>query len=170
MNLTVEQKQTLKTWLEANAVGLNDEDAANLLNTLATPAYKVYRTSVPMSEIMLNGFDWTRVDNLSVGKARIWEWMFDADPRTRSIEPSKSNVRAGINAVWVGTQADLNVRAAVYLHCFRDATVGEKLFATGSGVVADANGSGPSTLGVGSDGLPIQGLFDANDVSEARTL
>jgi len=111
----------------------------------AAPAFKVYRQSVPMSEIMLNGFNWTRVDNLSIGKARIWDWMFNADPFGHTIDPSKANIRAGINAVWVGTQADLDVRAAVYLHCFRDAKNGETVFASGAGTAADATGEGPGT-------------------------
>src|SRR5262245_24937125 len=61
-------------------------DVAKWYNLVAVPAFQVYRTSVPMSEIMLNGFDWTRVDNLSVGKARIWEWMTEANPFSRAID------------------------------------------------------------------------------------
>jgi hypothetical protein len=112
-----------------------------------------------MSEIMLNGFNWTRVDNLSVGKARIWEWMFDAGGQ--SFDPSKTNIRAGINAVWVGTQADLDVRAAVYLHCFADATRVQKLFASGAGTAADANGDGPGTT-------TFAGVLTRDDVQIAR--
>jgi hypothetical protein len=80
---------------------------------------------------MQNGFDWTRVDNLAVGKARIWDWMFDNQSTT--INPSKQNVRAGIEAVWVGTAADLAVRAAVYVHCKRIANRVERFFASGTG-------------------------------------
>ena len=155
--LTLQQKQTIKTWLLANAAELNDQEAAAALNATASPAFKVYRTSVPMSEIMLNGFDWTRVDNLSVGKARIWDWMVNADPIAHTIDPSKPNIRAGINAVWVGTAPDLAVRAAVYLHCARDASVGEKLLASGAGTAPAADGSGPATMG-------FAGLFTADDV------
>lgn len=97
--------------------------------------FVVWRTAVTQDEIMQNGFDWTRVDNLSVGAARVWEWMFDND--AKSINPSKANVRAGIEAVWKGTAADLAVRAAVYVHCKRLATVAEKMLATGTGT--DAN-------------------------------
>lgn len=148
MTLTTPQLQAIKAWIIANNNSLFDESAVAALNAIASPAYKVYRTKVPMAEIMLNGFDWTRVDNLSVGKARIWEWMFDADPDSRAIDPSKPNIRAGINAVWVGTAADLNVRAAVYLHCYRDATVAEKLLAvSGNGTTPDASGEGPATMG-----------------------
>jgi S-formylglutathione hydrolase FrmB len=161
MVLSPQQLQTLKTWLVANASQMSEHEAAGALNTPAAPAYKVYRPSVPMAEIMLNGFDWTRVDNLSAGKARIWQWMIDADPVNKSIDPSKPNIRAGINAVWVVTAADLAVRAAVYLHCQRDATVAEQLLATGgAGTACDANGDGPATLGHPSPITP-QDVVDA---------
>lgn len=91
----------------------------------------VWRTSVTQDEIMQNGFDWTRVDNLNNGPARVWEWMFNN--QERAINPSKLNVRDGIEAVWKGTAADLAVRAAVYVHCKRNATKGERLYATGTG-------------------------------------
>lgn len=139
----------------------NNPDIAAWYNLLAIPAYKVYKPKVLMSEIMLNGFNWTRVDNLSIGKARIWEWMTEAN-QDRSVDPSKPNIRAGINAVWVGTQADLDVRAAVYLHCFKDGTNADKLFkVAGNGTVPDANGEGPATLGYFQ---PLTG----NDITEAR--
>lgn len=107
---------------------------AEWFNQPASPAYVCWRTSVTQDEIMQNGFDWTRVDNLSIGKARIWEWLFDNANAT--FNPSKPNVRAGVDAVWVGTQADLAVRAAVYVHCKRNATRAERLFATGTGTTA----------------------------------
>lgn len=98
---------------------------------VASPQFIVWRTNVTQDEIMQNGFDWTRVDNLANGPARVWERMFNnAD---RSIDPSKPNVRAGIEAVWKGTAADLAVRAAVYVHCKRPANRIERLFATGTG-------------------------------------
>ena len=105
------------------------------LNASADPAYYVWRDNVTQDEIMQNGFDWVRVDNLSVGRARIWEWLFDN--AETSISPSKANVRAGIDEVWKGTAADLAVRAAVYVHCKRTASRAEKVFSTGVGSVAD---------------------------------
>lgn len=112
-----------------NAAGLRDH-----LNALTNPAFICWRTSVTQDEIMQNGFDWTRVDNLSVGKARVWEWMFSNEQR--AINPSKPNVRAGIDQTWVGTTADQAVRAAVYTHCKRTATNAEKMLATGTGTDA----------------------------------
>lgn len=113
-------------------------------NLPAFPAWYVWRTAVTEAEIFNNGMDWARVDNLSVGKARIWEWMF----KFGSINPGKPNVRAGIEAVWVGTAADLAVRAAVYGHCKSNATRGQKLFSTGTGTTES-----PASLqaGIGGD-------------------
>lgn len=103
---------------------------------------------------MRNGMDWTRVDNLSVGKARIWDWL----SRLGTINASQANVRAGIEAAWVGTQADLAVRAAVFGHCKRGATRAEKLLASGTG--SDAS---PGTM-------TFEGALTSEDVQAAREL
>jgi hypothetical protein len=139
MTLTTQQLATLKAFILADSVMSTmpnnqdgDYDIAVLLNKPATPSFTVWKTSVPVDEIMRNGMDWTRVDNLSVGKARIWDWM----TRLGQFNPSKTNIRAGIDATWVGTTADLAVRDTVYTHCKKDATVFEKLFATGTGTIA----------------------------------
>lgn len=157
--LTTGQLQTLKAAILAETdttfVALraaNDETGmADWLNAAST--FIVWRTSVTQDEIMQNGFDWTRVDNLSVGKARIFEWMFNNE--ARAINPSKSNVRAGIESVWVGTAADLAVRASVYAHCKRAASRAERVFATGTGTDAS-----PGLLG-------WEGYVTAQTVSDA---
>lgn len=109
----------------------NNGGMALFLNETASPDFIVWRTSVPWDEVMLNGMDWARVDNLSAGKARIWDWLFRN--ANNSMNPSKTNIRAGIDAAWVGTAPDLAVRASVYTHCKRAATRGEKATATGTG-------------------------------------
>lgn len=139
-SLTTEQKALIKAYVEANpelygsiphthdgAYDLNDK-----LSLVADPAFIVWKTSVDPDEIMRNGMDWARVDNLTAGKARIWEWM----TKLGSFNASKANVRAGIDATWVGTAADLAVRAQVYSHCKRPATIIEKILATGTGTDA----------------------------------
>lgn len=100
---------------------------ANYLNTAS--AFVVWRTSLSVDEVMRGGIDWTRVDNLTVGKARIWDWM----SRLGSFDCSRPNIRAGVDAAWVGTAADLAVRSFVYAQCKRPATWFEKVFATGAG-------------------------------------
>lgn len=135
MTLTTEQKAAILADIQASpTLAQIYADSvftaiADHYNSVAIPEFTVWKTSVTQEEILNNGMDWTRIDNLSVGKARIWEWMF----KFGSINPSKTNVQAGINAVWVGTAADLAVRAAVYVHCKRPATNVERLLATGTG-------------------------------------
>lgn len=104
---------------------------AEWYNQVGANAPIVWKTSLQLEEITSNGFDWVRVDNLSVGKARIWEWMFGGEDK--SINPSKPNIRAGIAEVWKGTAADLAVQATVLNHCKRPATRIEALYAAGSG-------------------------------------
>lgn len=136
--LSTTQMQALRTLCLADqtcapmAAAANDEGLASWFN--ATEAsWIVWRTSVPVDDIMRNGMDWARVDNLSVGKARIWDWM----GRLGVLDCSKANVRAGIDATWVGTAADLAVRATIYGHCKRLATRAERALSTGTGSNAD---------------------------------
>lgn len=159
MSLTPQQKATLKAFIDADPVmsvqlpgGAGAFPIAALLNAEASPAFVVWKTSVSVDEIMRNGMDWARVDNLTVGKARIWDWL----GRLGTFNAAKPNVRAGIDACWVGTAADLAVRASVYTHCKRNANVIEKLFATGTG--SDAV---PATMA-------FEGSVTPDEVQEAR--
>ena len=158
--LTTEQKATLKAFVEAdqtlNLIPKTYDGAyalAEALKANASPDFIVWRSSVSQDEIMQNGFDWTQVDNTTVGKARIWEWMFNNEQR--AINPSKLNVRSGIDESWKGTAAMLAVRAAVYVHCKRKANILEKLFATGTGTDAS-----PATM-------VIEGYLSYPEVHEA---
>lgn len=108
----------------------DDTGLANYFNA-DTVTYIVWRTSVSRTDVMRDAaFDWTRVDNLTVGKSRIWDMMFQDGP----INPGNANVRAGIDAAWVGTAADLAVRAAVYAVCKRSANRAERVLASGAGI------------------------------------
>ncbi len=160
MALTVEQRATLKAAILADvtlaAFPAGSDGAyeiAALLNQQATPDFIVWKSSVSVDEIMRNGMAWDRVDNLSVGKARIWDWM----TRLGTLNASKANIRAGIDAAWVGTAADLVVRATIYTHCKRLASRIEKLLATGTG--SDA---APATMS-------FEGAISWQDVEQART-
>lgn len=162
--LTQAQLATLKATVEADAsvaAALADGNYGAIADAYnANSTAIVWRTSVSQDEIMQNGFDWTRVDNLSIGKARVWEWLFNNEGR--SINPSKANVRAGIDQTWAGTQADLNVRAAVYVHCKRPATRFEALYASGAGTEAT-----PATLGFGVGGMAIEGELSVTMLAQA---
>lgn len=134
--------------------GFGDEQGmADWYNAPTSPAFIAWRSLVTKAEITGDAaFDWTRVDNLSVGKARIWSEMFNG---TFSFNPSRDNIRAGIAATWIGTAADLAVRAAVLAVCKRTALRGERVFASGTG----------------SDAAPglftFEGKLTAQDVSDA---
>lgn len=159
--LTTAQLVTLRAHIDASAdlnslpnTGDGNYELARRLNLPSDPAYIVWRSLVSWDEIMLNGMDWARVDNLSVGKARVWDWMFQNE--ARAFNPSKPNIRTGIDATWGGTQADLSVRAAVYVHCKRTATRGETVLASGTGT-----DQSPGTLS-------FEGSLTYQDVEEAR--
>lgn len=157
--LTPAQQATLKADILADPVlsaypSTTDGawDIAAKYNKVSAPAFYVWRTDVPADEIMRNGMDWTQVDNLSVGKARIWDWL----TKLGTINASKTNVRAGIDACWVGTAPMLAVRTAIYLHLNRAATRFEKLFATGTGTTVS-----PATM-------TLEGSVNYQDVEAAR--
>ena len=151
MALTPQQNATLAAHIAAspdmNVLPPGSDSAfeiAALLNAPATPDFYIWKSSVTNAEILQNGMDWLRVDNLTVGKARIWEWMFQFG----SVDPSKANVRAGIAEAWKGTAADNAVRLSVFQHCQTLATRLQKLFATGAGTATTVDGVGPATTAV----------------------
>ena len=164
MALTTEQLQTFRAALYAETdpefVGYREAGLAQPMtewyNRPANPPKVVWKTRLELEEITSNGFDWVRVDNLSVGKARIWEWMFGSEDK--SINPSKPNIRAGIAEVWKGTAADLAVQASVFAHCKRPATRVEKLFTAGVGTTAE-----PAMLS-------FEGLIHWQDVVDALAM
>lgn len=159
-DLTSQQKATLKAFILADPTlsqfppGSDGAYAiAAIINLPASPDFIVWKTDVSVDDIMRNGMNWTRVDNLSVGKARIWDWM----TRLGTLNASKVNIRSGIDATWTGTAADDAVRAMVYTHCKRKASVIEKILATGVG--SDAS---PATM-------EWEGTISYQAVDEART-
>jgi hypothetical protein len=160
MALTLQQLAALKADILAdpamaekpNTTAGNSEIAA-MYAADASPAFYVWKTFVLVDEIMNNGFDWTRVDNATVGKARIWEWM----TRQGYINPSKANVRAGINEAWAGTGAEqVAHRAGIFAHLHRPANRLEKLFATGTGSLAV-----PAVMG-------YEGTISSDEIETAR--
>lgn len=160
MSLTTAQLSDLKTAILEETdpafvvlrTANNEQGMADWYNELSP--FVVWKTYVSQDEIMQNGFNWVRVDNLSVGKARIWEWLFDN--QQAAINPSKANVRAGIAECWKGTDADLAVQAAVLTHCRRACSRAERIFASGTGTQGT-----PGLLG------GFEGSVTAQDISDA---
>lgn len=161
-HLTTAQLGVLKTYINSvpalaskPLTSAGNGEIATELNKAASPDFYVWRPLVTEKECMSDVvFAWSRVDNLSVGKARIWEWLF----KFGSIDASQSNVRAGITACWTGTQADTDVQTAVLAKCKRLATQFEKLLATGTGSVGS-----PAVMAA-------EGPVTADHVAEAREL
>jgi hypothetical protein len=158
--LTDPQKLIIKTYVEQDPTlsqlapsADNAFAIAAALQAIADPAFIVWRSSVTQDEITQNGFDWAQADNLSVGQARIWEWLFDNS--ASAMNPSKPNVRAGISECWKGTAAKVAVATAVFVHCKRPANILEKLLATGTGTT-----EAPATMG-------YEGTVNYNDVASA---
>ena len=123
-------------------------DIAAAYNLTASPDFIVWRSSVSAEEVMSNGFVWTAVDALTVGKARIWDWM----TRYGSINPSKANVRQGLADCFGAASA---MATGIMPHLKRKATRAEKLFSTGTG--SDAS---PATMG-------FEGNLVYDDVKQA---
>jgi hypothetical protein len=142
--LTTEQLAVLRADVVANADTLalyNAGDRAGLAaayNADAAPAFTVWKTQVTRAEAQGSGFDWTQVDNLTIGQARIW---FDGLFLDGTINPSDAGQRAGISEAWKGTAAKTAVATFVRDVCKRSASRFEKVFATGVGSTAN-----PGTL------------------------
>lgn len=108
---------------------------ADALNALSVPAFHVWKTSVSIAEIMAGNFRWADVDALTVGKARIWDWM----TRLGEIKPAIATVRTGIADCWgAGSVNETRILAA----CRRRASVVERVLATGLGSTSE-----PATMG-----------------------
>lgn len=154
MALTAAQETALAAAIRADtdpevitALGIrNDVGLAELYN--ADSIFVTWRSRIDPDEYR-EQVDWTEVDNLTIGKARIWEWLTQG--MTQSLNASKSNVRAGLNNCWNNTTTKDNLLAIAT----RYATKCEALFATGSG----------TTLNPGT--LVYEGKLSHYDVSRA---
>jgi hypothetical protein len=112
----------------------NDVLLAELYNAATT--FVVWRTNLSPAEYR-EAIVWTEVDALTVGKARIWEWV--TQQMTAPIDASKVNVRQGLMDCWA---SNTTTRTQLTAAAKRAASKAEKLFATGTGTTAT-----PGTLG-----------------------
>ncbi|MBK6790830.1 MAG: hypothetical protein IPG77_25250 [Betaproteobacteria bacterium] len=138
--MTPEQLTTLGAYIAtvpAWAALPNNSDTAYAiaaeLNQPASPAWTVWRTELTRKEAQGSGFDWTQVDNLTVGQARIW---FDGLFEGGVLNASEEGQRAGIVECWKGTAAKVAVQVFMLGKCKRSAKLGEKVLSTGTGSVA----------------------------------
>ena len=137
--LTPAQLTTLKAAILADpilaAYGQDADSAYAVAAAFSAPSsYAVWASSVSRDEVTGDGMDWTQVDNLTVGQARIWDWLFDND--AKRINASDPGKRAGVSEAWKGTAAKVAVAAFVLGKCKRNANRIEALLATGTGTTA----------------------------------
>lgn len=134
---------------------------ADLLNLPASPNHFIWAPeSTTVNTIMSNGFVWTFVNSLGVGKARIWEWMKD----TGTINGGQPNVRAGILEAFAGGPAEPTaMRLAVLGHLQRSAKRIEKLFATGAGTTTTDQAVGPATTTWTRGNIGYQDVYEARN-------
>ena len=192
MYLSSAQLATLRSWLNSNAIGLNDEDAINLLNATASPNYYVWRTNMRIEEIYDkitwvnftpsddpdSNVIWTNRSLACQGKQFNLQTMLIGS--TGSLNPTKSGIRAGLNDATTnlpsGPAGTLRSGgwSGILTTLYRLCTVGEKLYsvvATGTGNNG-ANPRGdvtnPDALGIDGHGAYLEGLITIANVSEAR--
>jgi hypothetical protein len=157
MNQT--QLTTLKTAIFASvdpaviaARQISDDTALAALYNLPS-TYIVWKTSLTRIVAMSVGFDWTAVDNLTNGQARIWDYLFEND--SRAMNPADSSQRDGLAECWKGNAAKLANQVSILALCKRDATEYEKVFASGTG----------TTLTPGT--MTLTGAVTAQSISDA---
>lgn len=139
-HLTPEQAAIIKPALLADPAlaqyiaDYRDDLIRDYYNSAATPVFYLWKNRVLRDDLMKEGFDFTQVDNLTNGQARIWDWLFDN--AERAVNPSDAGKRAGISEAWKGTAAKVAVATYVLGQCKRQATRAEKLLAVGNGALA----------------------------------
>jgi hypothetical protein len=175
MELTPSQLDSLKTWLAANAVGQDDEQAAALLNAAASPSYWVWKSFVRDEDIYTQlsvdatTWSWTIFIARSQGERDGWRQMVNM---AGGIKPYLSNTRTGVADIFSGA-GGANQRTHLLALSRRTATVGEKLFAavaTGPGNDGGTRGTttNPDQFGAGLDGELLESEVTVANVSEAR--
>jgi hypothetical protein len=132
-------------------IGRDDTTLSAIYSAPSSPAVIVWRTAVPRIDAQAEGFDWTQVDNLTTGQARIW---FDALFGDGFVNAADAGQRAGIAEAWKGTAPKVAVATFVLGKCKRTANRVEALFATGAGtslspsLLVYEGGIGQSELGM----------------------
>ena len=153
MALTALQKAILKAYIEANGTWMayanNGDGAVQIaldLQAEATPAYVVWRTSVPEEEYTEDtswqgtNWSWTEYISRSVGEKFGYGRMF----WNGSIDPSKANIRQGFVDVFSGAgQSSVDQRVHMAAVSKRNANLLEELFGVGTGTLGS-----PSVMAV----------------------
>lgn len=196
LSLSAADSATFKTWLLANAAGLDNITAAALANAAASPAYNVWRTEVRGSEI-----------DATIIKASYTQAAGDipGSPSTDLTFQNRGMLVAEMqaNAIWItnkltpidmtGAQARHNFSdcmtgiptgasgapqnagwgtvaavGAVRAVCMRLATNAEKLFVLAAAAGPGNDGTSSRGAALNPDALNYEGAITAEQVAEIR--
>lgn len=139
----------------ANAISVGDDAAIrDHFNSVTTEF--AWRTSIEPEEY-LDVMDWTEIDALSNGRARIWEWI--TSNQTRFLNSSKGNIRAGLANAFQGPSA-ANTRAALL-------SIASRLMTRAELLLVDSTAGGTGTQ-VDAKTMTFQGLITLSSASLIR--
>lgn len=168
MNLSPSQLLTLKANINANSATLSQAIAqrdgptiAAFYNALAAGPFIVWKSLVSLPLVGM-AFDFNAVSGLTTADSTRLQLMFQVSPQ--GINPYLQDRRDAFNSIFSAVSG-ATTRAALLVLWKRSATVGEKLFATGTG--SDA---APATLGIttGTTGTTFaEGLISDQNVLNA---
>lgn len=180
MELNGSQLTILRTWLDANAQNMGDQEAANALNLIASPDYFAWRTSVGKHEVTeqtaldtdgvtVTQFQWSGNGGYiarSAAERDCWKELFNTSLNMR---PNLANVRTAFADIFSGggEEAAMN-RSHLWGISLRTVTVGEQLF-----VVETVGGpaqSGDRGTRTNPDTLVVEGEMSAQNVVDAWSL
>lgn len=181
MILTPTQKTTLKTHVNTNTntvdtpagtIQIKDvlraedtyQEVTAWYNANAVPDYFIFKKVVDLYSVMANGYDWTVVDNESVGQARIWDRMLALSARTGGVAPWKITILRGVGEAYKGntpTTVAPHRRNILRTHFARLCRRWERLFVADTLVVV-----GEWSVGTNGDRTGARGLVTNPDVME----
>ena len=134
MSLTTAQRAAIKAdiqatpalntmYMDGNLGGL-----ADAYNAAASPAFTVWKTSVPIAAVgqAFNGAEWAGMTSANHTRLQT------VAQYCGTVNPSLPGIRAMFDDIWSGA-GGTNTRAALLALWKRTATRAEKLFATGTG-------------------------------------
>lgn len=136
MALTESQRTTLAAHIRSNSnpevvnalATRNDTELTRLYNE--DSVFIVWKKSVAPDEYR-SAMVWSEVDTLNAGAARIWEWV--TNNFSSNLNADDSNIRQGIADAF---GANTTTRANLLAVAKRPATLGESVFASGTGTDA----------------------------------
>lgn len=164
--LTPDQRATLKAFILASptlgplATSFDYGAVADGLNALVSPAFVVWRSRILKHDVTDKvsptgtSFVWGGATGGYIarnqGERDCWRELWNS---SLSVDPSLPNVRAAFDDIFSGSGAGAqNNKAHIAAHSKRSATLGEKVFAQGTGTDAS-----PATL-------VVEGTYRAQDI------